>query len=116
MKQIKYIITAFILAVAMSVQAQEVARIPVKETYLECHEQTNGTGAAVGAGVGYVAGRMLFGKGGGGLLGAAAGGLVGSQVQKPKTCYNAERVIGYKIMTKQGDKIVETYQAVQSVK
>lgn len=99
----------FIFSVA---HATEVGRIPVKETYLECQENTNATGAVVGGVAGYALGRTLFGKGGGSLLGAATGAVVGSQVQKPKTCYNAERIIGYRVMTQVDGKIVETYVPV----
>ena len=55
------------LLTASHVHAQ--SRVAVTETVTECTSVTNGTGAVVGAGAGYVVGRMLFGKGAGSLLG-----------------------------------------------
>lgn len=95
-----------------SAQAEEVARVAVTELTTECVEQTNGTGAIVGAGAGYVAGRMLFGRKGG-LIGAAVGGVGGSQVQKPKVCQQVQKLIGYKIIKNENGKVVEVFEPVK---
>lgn len=93
-------------------KAEEAARIPVYDQTTECTEQMNGTGAVVGAGAGYVAGRLLFGRNGG-LIGAAVGGVGGSQVQKQKTCQPAQKLIGYKIIKNENGKVVEVFEAVK---
>lgn len=93
-------------------QAEEAARIPVYDQTTECTEQMNGTGAVVGAGAGYVAGRLLFGRKGG-LIGAAVGGVGGSQVQKQKVCQPIQKLIGYKIIKNENGKVIEVFEPVQ---
>ena len=89
------------------------SRVAVTETVTECTSVTNGTGAVVGAGAGYVVGRMLFGKGAGSLIGAATGGVVGSQVNKQKDCHDVQRIVGYKTFTVVDGKLVEGFEPVK---
>lgn len=92
-----------------NVQAAEATRIPVYEVVTECQEQTNAAGAVIGAGAGYVAGRVLFGRKAG-WIGAAVGGIGGSQVQKPKVCNQIQKLVGYKIIKNENDKVLEVFE------
>ena len=110
MNKLKVAIAAILLFIAGLANAEVVSRTPIMQDVQECTEMTNGTGALVGAGVGYAAGRLMFGKRGGGLFGAAAGGLIGSQVQKPKQCVTVQKIVGYKIIRKENGKIIEDFE------
>lgn len=113
MNKLKIAIAAVILFISGLANAEVVSRTPIVHDVQECTEMTNGTGALVGASVGYAAGRLLFGKGSGGLIGAATGGLVGSQVQKPKQCVTVQKIVGYKIIRKENGKIIEDFESAQ---
>lgn len=113
MNKLKILIAASLIFVSSLANAEVLSRTPITHDVQECTEMTNGTGALVGAGVGYAAGRLLFGKGAGGLFGAATGGLVGSQVQKPKQCATVQKIVGYKIIRKENGKIIEDFERAQ---
>lgn len=107
----KSLIAVVISVLAFSSYAQNQHRIPVTQTVQECTNVTNGTGALVGAGAGYAAGRLLFGKKAG-LFGAAAGGLIGANTQNQKSCVNVEKTIGYKVISVNPDgSFKETFEA-----
>lgn len=108
----KYFICLLATA-TFAVQSQEVTRVAVTEAVTECTNKTNGTGALIGAGAGYVVGRALFGKGMGGLLGAATGGVAGSQINKQKDCHLVQKTVGYKTYQVIDGKLVEGFEPVQ---
>lgn len=104
--------------VAGMAMAQEQHRIPVTQTVQECIDKTNLGGAAVGAGVGYVAGRVggrLLGFRGksSSLIGAAAGGLIGANSNQEKSCHQVEKLIGHKVLTVKNGKLVESFEPAQ---
>lgn len=107
------IICLSLVACSLTLQAQIQHRLPVTQTTQECTSALNGTGAAVGAGAGYVAGRLLLGKKAG-LLGAATGGLIGANTNNQKSCVNVDKIIGYKVITVQPDgSFKETFEAAK---
>lgn len=89
----------------------KVVKTPVYEQVQVCQEKSSAVSTGVGIGAGYLAGRLLFGKKGvGKYAGAAAGGVIGSQVGKDKICHPEQKLIGYQIITVNGNQVTEVFE------
>lgn len=119
----KTLITIALLALTIPVMAAETQTrtlpdgstqviIPVTEQKCKLQNQSNLGNAAIGAGVGYAAGKVAGGSRRGstwGLVGLAAGALIGANTQKTQTCRYEDVLVGHKVITIKNGKSTETF-------
>lgn len=84
--------------------------IPVVTQKCEVQSKSNLGNAAIGAGTGYVAGRVIGGRRSNfGLIGMAAGALIGANVQEHKSCFYRDTIIGYRVLSLKDGKSTEVF-------
>lgn len=117
----KYLITAALLLLSLPALAFETQTrtlpdgttqvvIPVTTQECQMQNQSNLGNAAIGTGVGYVAGRVIGGRRSNlGLIGAATGALIGANTQKTQQCRYVEKLVGHKVITVRNGKSTETF-------
>lgn len=120
------VIAAVLMFASFAVVAQDVrttirpdgsvvTTVAVMQEKCSYQNKSNLGNAVIGAGVGYVSGRVVGGRrsSNGGLIGAAAGALIGANTQKGQEKRCESVLIGHKVIVTKNGKVNEAFVPVK---